>query len=107
MILEIGVLKVRPELEAEFLKNVAEGVALFRRAKGCRGMEVRSSPEAPGEYRLLVLWETLDNHLVDFRNSPDLLEWRRLTVHCYAEPPDIKNWAVAVDGFGFAAGGVV
>jgi quinol monooxygenase YgiN len=102
MILEIAELKIKPGVEAEFERNVAAGIEIFRNAKGCRGMALRRSPEeAPGEYRLLVLWQTVENHTVDFRGSDDFQKWRALTVPCYAEPPVIKNWSVAVEGFGF------
>ncbi|WP_412178943.1 hypothetical protein [Rhizobium sp. TRM96650] len=26
----------------------------------------------------MMKWETLDNHMVDFRNSDDFQEWRKL-----------------------------
>jgi len=102
MILEIAELTLMPGAEAEFLRNAASEVEIFRRAKGCRGMQIRQTPEAPGTFRLLVLWETLQNHTVDFRGSDDFTIWRALTVPHYAEPPVIKNWSVALDGFGFA-----
>jgi quinol monooxygenase YgiN len=101
MILEITELKIRKEAEEEFVRNVATGVDIFRRAKGCEGVELMRSPEAPGEYRLLVLWQTIENHLVDFRGSEDFVEWRKLTAHCFAEPPVIRNWSEEVGGFGF------
>ena len=101
MIIEIAEIKIRPEAEDEFVRNVETGFAIFNRAKGCLGVELRQSSEAPGEYRLLVRWETVENHTVDFRGSADFLDWRKLTAHCFAEPPTIKNWNVAVKGFGF------
>jgi quinol monooxygenase YgiN len=101
MILEIAELKIRKEAEEEFVRNVATGVSIFRRAKGCEGVKLMRSPEAPGEYRLLVCWRTIENHIVDFRGSDDFGGWRKLTAHCFAEPPVIKNWEVAVAGFGF------
>jgi hypothetical protein len=48
-----------------------------------------------------VLWRTIENHVVDFRGSDDFGEWRKLTAHCFADVPVIKNWDVAVAGFGF------
>lgn len=101
MILEIVQFKIKEEAEQEFLENVAEGIALFGRAKGCEGVELLQSGEAPGEYRLLVRWQTLENHIVDFRSSDDFAKWRTLTAHCYAESPIVVNWEVAVKGFGF------
>jgi len=101
MILEIAHFKIKKESEPEFLRNLASGVEIFRKAKGCEGVELLQSPEAPGEYRLLVRWQTLENHIVDFRGSEDFPKWRALTAHCFAENPVIKNWDVAVKGFGF------
>jgi heme-degrading monooxygenase HmoA len=102
MILEIAELTIKPGAEAEFLSNAANGVDIFRRAKGCRGMQIRQSPEQPGGFRLLVLWETLESHTVDFRGSAEFKTWLELTVPSYGEPPVIKNWSVALEGFGFA-----
>jgi heme-degrading monooxygenase HmoA len=101
MILEIAELKIKKGAEQEFVRNVTTGIAIFQRAKGCEGVELLHSSEAPGEYRLLVRWQTIANHLVDFRGSDDFAEWRKLTAHCYAEAPIIRNWEVAVEGFGF------
>lgn len=101
MILEIVQFKIKKDTEQEFLANVAKGVALFRRAKGCEGVDLLQSDEAPGEYRLLVRWRTLDNHIIDFRGSDDFAKWRTLTAYCYAENPVVVNWEVAVKGFGF------
>ena len=46
-------------------------------------------------------WQTLENHIVDFRSSDDFAKWRTLTAHCYAKSPIVVNWEVAVKGFGF------
>jgi heme-degrading monooxygenase HmoA len=104
MILEIAELTVEPGNEAAFFANVAAGVALFRRAKGCHGMTLLHSPEAPGRYRLLVRWQAVENHTVDFRGSEDFVGWRRLTASYFAAPPVIVNWSIAVEGFGFQGG---
>ena len=101
MILEIAEFKIKPELEAEFVSNAANGIDVFRSAKGCHGVELRGSAEAPGQYRLLVRWGTIENHLVDFRGSEGFIKWRGLIAHCFAEPPIIYNWTVEVLGFGF------
>ena len=101
MILEIAEFKIKPEMEAEFVSSAAKGIDVFRSAKGCRGVELRGSEEAPGQYRLLVRWDTVENHLVDFRGSEGFQKWRGLIAHCFAETPIIHNWSLAVPGFGF------
>ena len=78
MILEIAQIDVKPGMEAEFEAGVAKAAPLFRRAKGCGGLELQRSIEKPNRYRLLVRWETLEDHTVAFRGSDDFQEWRRL-----------------------------
>jgi heme-degrading monooxygenase HmoA len=99
MILEIAQIDVKPGMEAEFESGVAKAAPLFRRAKGCVAMELQRSIEKPSRYRLLVKWETLDNHTIDFRNSADFQEWRSLVSHCFDRPPEVEHTQRAVHGF--------
>ncbi len=99
MVLEIAQLEVKPGTEAQFEAGVAKAVAVFRRAKGCHGMELQRSVETPTRYRLFVQWETLENHTVDFRGSADFQEWRKLVGDCFAKPPEVEHWNTAVRGF--------
>jgi heme-degrading monooxygenase HmoA len=62
MILEIAQIAVKPGMEAEFEAGVAKAKPLFARAKGCKSMTLRRGVEIPNRYRLLVEWETLENH---------------------------------------------
>lgn len=99
MVLEIAQIDVKPGMEQEFEAAVKEAVPLFQRAKGCRGMELQRSIEKPSRFRLFVEWETLENHTVDFRNSDDFQQWRKLVGHCFQSPPDVEHTEVAVSGF--------
>ncbi|KAB2883753.1 MAG: antibiotic biosynthesis monooxygenase [Pseudorhodoplanes sp.] len=98
MILEIAQIEVKPGMERDFEAGVAAAAPLFRRAKGCRGMELQRSIEKPQRYRLFVRWDTLENHTVDFRGSADFAEWRKLVGHCFAAPPEVEHTATAVHG---------
>src|SRR5579864_2679596 len=91
MILEIAQIDVKPGMEAEFESGVAKAGPVFRRAKGCTGMALQRSVEKPARYRLFVKWETVENHTVDFRGSPDFTEWRGLVGHCFASPPEVEH----------------
>jgi heme-degrading monooxygenase HmoA len=99
MILEIAQIDVKPGLEAEFEAGVTKAAPLFKRAKGCRGMNLQRSIEKPARYRLIVKWETLENHTVDFRGSEDFQAWRKLVGHCFVAPPDVEHTQQAVAGF--------
>jgi len=99
MVLEIAQIDVKPGMEAEFEAGVQKAVPLFRRAKGCGGMELQRSVERPSRYRLFVQWQTVERHTVDFRGSPDFAEWRKLVGHCFAQPPEVEHTQQVVEGF--------
>jgi len=99
MILEIAQIDVKPGMEAEFESGVAKAAPVFRRAKGCSGLALQRSIERPARYRLFVQWETVENHTVDFRGSPDFAEWRKLVGHCFASPPEVEHVREVVKGF--------
>jgi heme-degrading monooxygenase HmoA len=83
MITEIAQIEIKPGMEPEFEAGVKKAAPVFQRAKGCHGMELQRSLEKPSRYRLFVSWDTLENHTVDFRGSPDFHEWRKLVGHCF------------------------
>ncbi len=99
MILEIAQIAVKAGLEDRFEAAVAAATPLFRRAKGCLSMELVRSIEHPSRYRLLVGWETQENHTVDFRNSDDFQTWRGLVSDCFDGTPEVEHAAQAVAGF--------
>lgn len=99
MIMEIAQIDVKPGMEADFEAGVAAAVPVFKRAKGCKGLTLQRSHEKPQRYRLFVQWDTLDNHTVDFRGSPDFQEWRKLVGHCFASPPEVEHVTEVVKGF--------
>lgn len=91
MILEIAQIEVIPGMEATFEGGVARAAPLFKRARGCRSLALHRSHEFPTRYRLLVEWETLENHTVDFRGSEDFKAWRECIADCLAEPPMVEH----------------
>ena len=70
---------------------VRAAAPLFLRARGCHGLAIHRSDEFPQRYRLVVLWDTVEDHMVHFRNSDDFAEWRRLVGHCFAAPPQVEH----------------
>ncbi len=99
MVLEIAQIDVKPGLEAEFEAGVKKAALIFKRARGCKGMELQRSVEKPQRYRLFVKWDTVENHTVDFRGSEDFQEWRKLVGHCFAAAPEVEHTRQTVMGF--------
>src|SRR3954470_16063355 len=96
MVLEIARINVKPGMGAEFEANVKKALPLFMRAKGCEGVELERSIERSNGYLLLVTWQTLENHTVDFRGSEDFQKWRGLVGHCFESPPEVEHTETAV-----------
>ena len=96
MIFEIAQIDIKPGMESEFEKGVAAAAPIFKRAKGCHGMELQRSIEKPQRYRLFVEWETVENHTADFRGSADFQEWRKLVGHCFAAPPEVEHTSLVI-----------
>jgi heme-degrading monooxygenase HmoA len=91
MIYEIAEITVKPGDEASFESGVAQAAPLLLRAKGCHGVSLHRVVEHPNVYRLLVRWDTVDDHLVGFRESEDFQEWRRLVSPFFAGPPVVTH----------------
>ena len=89
MITEIAQIDVKPGMEKQFEDGVAKAAPIFKRAKGCKGMRLARSHEKPQRYRLLVEWETLENHTVDFRQSADF--WNGASSSATASPSRLTS----------------
>ena len=99
MILEVVQFEIKPGLEVEFENNVKKAAPLFKRAKGCRALSLQRAVEKPGRYLGFVQWDTLEDHTVSFRGSPDFREFQKLIGHCFAGPPQIEHVREVVHGF--------
>jgi heme-degrading monooxygenase HmoA len=99
MIFEIAEIEVKPGDEAAFEAGVAKALPLFQRAKGCHGMELQRSVEKPSKYRLVVKWETVEDHMVHFRASDDFQEWRKLAGPHFAAAPVVEHSRTVFAGF--------
>jgi heme-degrading monooxygenase HmoA len=95
MILEHADIRIHPERAKEFETNVQLALKnIFPQAKGFRGSEFKRGIESPARYVLLLKWDTLENHTVDFRGSPLFGEWRALVGEFFAAPPSVEHFEI-------------
>jgi heme-degrading monooxygenase HmoA len=99
MIFELAEIRVKAGAEQQFLEALAQAAPLFQRARGCRSMRVQRSIEHPDMFTLVVGWDTVEDHMVHFRNSEDFQEWRRLVGLHFAEPPKVQHASDVFKGF--------
>lgn len=54
--------------------------------------------EVNGKYLLLIKWETLEAHTIEFRNSPKYQQWKQLLHHYYEPFPIVEHFEEVVLG---------
>src|SRR3954471_6036732 len=96
MVLEAAPLSVRPGQEAAFEAAFREAQAIIAASPGYAGHELQRCVERPGEYLLLVRWDTLEDHTVGFRQSAAYEEWKRLLHHFYDPFPVVSHYPAVV-----------
>lgn len=98
MILELADIRIQPGKQAEFDDAIRRGVEqVISRAKGFRGYKIKKGIESPERYLLMIHWETLENHTVDFRESPAFQEWRAIVGPYFAAPPAVEHFTLLAE----------
>lgn len=93
MILELVDIRIHAGQQTAFDEAIARGVTtVIAQAKGFRGYKINQGIENPERYILEIFWETLENHTVDFRQSPAFTEWRAIVGPFFAEPPTVEHF---------------
>jgi heme-degrading monooxygenase HmoA len=91
-VLEAAPLQVRPGQEAAFEAAFRQAQRIIAAMPGYRSHELQRCIERPGDYLLLVRWDTLEAHEVGFRQSPQYQDWKRLLHHFYDPFPTVSHY---------------
>jgi heme-degrading monooxygenase HmoA len=95
MILELAELRIQPGQQAAFDAAIVRGVTeVISKAKGFCSYSVTKGIESPERYVLMIFWETLENHTIDFRQSPDFQQWRAIVGPFFATPPAVEHFTL-------------
>lgn len=93
MILEVADIRIAPGQNAAFDEAIRRGVeTVIARSPGFRGYKVNRGIESPERYLLMIYWDTLDNHLKDFREGPLFPQWRAIVGPFFAVPPTVEHF---------------
>jgi heme-degrading monooxygenase HmoA len=93
MILEIAQLQIKPGETAAFEAAFAQAQPIIASMGGYRGHELQRCIENDHQYMLLVRWNSLEDHTLGFRQSPQYQEWRTLLHHFYDPFPTVLHYA--------------
>jgi heme-degrading monooxygenase HmoA len=96
MILEIVDISIDPAKKADFEKAVSAGVTeAIALAKGFCGYKLNAGIENPGRYILMIYWDTLENHTIDFRGSEAFTQWRGHVGPFFLQAPTVEHFTLA------------
>ncbi len=91
-ILELVILNIKPDLNNKFEQDFSIASTYISSIKGYIQHELCKCVEHENEYVLLVIWENIESHEVDFRNSDAYQKWKEL-LHNYYDPfPKVKHY---------------
>jgi len=93
MILEVADIRIAPGRNEQFDTAIRNGLdTVVCRSPGFRGYKVNKSIESPERYLLMIYWDTLENHTVDFRQGPLFAQWRAIVGPYFAAPPVVEHF---------------
>ena len=92
MILELAILQIKGGKSAKFEKPFFDVQEVIKSAKGYISHNLQRSIDAVDRYLLLVKWQTLNDHVNGFRNSPEYQNWKKLLHDFYQPFPEVVHF---------------
>ncbi len=92
MILEVAMLQVRSGQEAEFELAFEKAQSIISSMPGYIEHELQRCLEVVGKYILLVRWQSVKDHEIGFRQSPQYQDWKQLLHHFYNPFPVVEHF---------------
>ncbi len=92
MVLEIADIAVAPGREDEFAAAYATAVGQLEASEGFRSARMTRGIESPSRFVLIVEWESLEAHTLEFRRSERFTRWRELIGPYFDGPPRVEHF---------------
>jgi|SRR6185312_13537663 len=91
MILEVAQIDIRAGEALGFEEAMERALSLLTQSKGFRRAELFRSHEFINRYRLMVTWDDIESHLIDWQKSDAFKTWRNLLQSYFAVPPCVEH----------------
>lgn len=97
MVLEIAILDIKQGQAAAFEEAFGKAQQIIESMPGYLSHQLQHCVENSNRYLLLVNWETLEDHTVGFRQSPEYQRWKQLLHHFYEPFPKVEHYSPVYD----------
>jgi len=98
MVLEHVEIKIDPDLTESYQRAFEEARPQVQCQPGCKSCRLLPSLNDPGQFLLLIEWETKEHHTEGFRKSPEYQEWSRLLHPFYETFPTVAYYLIKEAG---------
>ena len=93
MILEIADIRVLPGQQAAFEEALQRALStVASQAQGMLGWTVTRGVESPERFMLQIVWATLEDHTVGFRQGPLFGQWRAIIEPFFSQAPQVEHF---------------
>jgi heme-degrading monooxygenase HmoA len=92
MILEVAILNVKAGQGAAFETAFGQAQKIIASIPGYISHQLQRCLESNDKYVLLVQWQTLEDHTIGFRQSPQYQDWKQLLHHFYDPFPTVEHY---------------
>ncbi|BEP64405.1 hypothetical protein GmRootV213_49590 (plasmid) [Variovorax sp. V213] len=93
MIYELADFQVKAEDHTAFGEALARAIdAVLSKAQGYRTHQVLACRETPGRCVLMVGWDSVEDHMVGFRQSAAFADWRAIIGPFFAKLPHVEHF---------------
>ncbi len=91
MVLEVAIIDVTDA--AGFEAAYLEARPILAETPGCRSVRMTHGIERPGRFVLLVEWDSVEAHEVEFRQTDRFTAWRAAIGPFFDGPPLVEHFA--------------
>ena len=93
MILEIAEIHIKEGTEADFESAMKESIEKYvSPTEGYIKYELQRGIEEPTRYMLMITWESVDAHMINFRESDVYAKHRDLIGPYFAKPAHVQHF---------------
>ena len=92
MVLEVAILQIKEGKSVAFEDSFQKASQLIACQRGYISHEIKKCVEVDHKYILLVQWETIEDHEIGFRKSPEYQDWKKMLHHYYEPFPTVAHY---------------
>ena len=92
MITELAILYIREGQQQHFESDFAKAGKFIGSIKGYAGHSLHKCIEHDNKYMLLVKWDKIEDHTIEFRQSAVYQQWKELLHHYYDPFPVVEHY---------------